>query len=586
MPPGTRRLICGTTLAIVALPIILSVARNLHHLNYSVGDQAIIQLQAEDIPAHVPLVGVYSRLGFHHPGPFLYAVAAPTVRWLGGVGLVVIAAALAISCLVGLLLVLYRRGGPVLFALGAVFSVVLTRSMALDVLSMWNPYVLILPFALAIALTWSVWCRDWRMLPWLALVGSFVAQAHLGLVPAIAFLFGSAAVFVVMAWFRSRQVGSRSTDHAACPRRPLLLSIAVLAVVWAPPLFDQLTGDPGNLTRILDAGSSVANGQRLGVAHGLGLLGLLLGRVDPLRFNSTDDLRILASVHDGSILWLMIPFVVLAVSAGIARRYQLRDQLRLSALLFGLVLVSVLAMALIIGLPYLYLERWLVVISAFIWLNLVWTALSAVQSRLERRRLTGGQFGEGRIRLSTVFGTIGVPLMFLVALMPLAETPGHANDVVGSAAIAAVIGPTRAAIADCVLVGVAPEGSAASLLVASGLVAQLHHDGFNVAIDDLFAFSHGEQHSLRGRTASCALIVAASAEPVPAAVSDPATISVADSLTPEQRTQFQRLSLLDGAGDGRPVLDAKKATALVELRNSAMVWCVQLRKRAVATDNG
>lgn len=597
MRPVTKHLSYWSVLALVVLPIILAVARYLHVLDYAVGDQAIIQLHAGDIPGHPPLVGVYSRLGFHHPGPLLYFVAAPALRVFGGVGLVLTAAGVAISCLGGLLLVLYRRGGPALFALGAVFSILLTRSMALDVLSLWNPYVLIIPFSLAIALTWSVWCRDWRALPWLAVVGSFVAQAHLGLAPVMAFLFGSSAIAVVGSWIRARRTRSAATKNAECPRSLLLLSLAVLAVVWTPPLIDQLTGDPGNLTSILNAGSSSASGQRLGLTRGLGLLGLLLGRVDPLRFNSTGDLRILASVHDGSILWLGVPFLALALSAGLAWRHGLRHQLRLSGLLFGLVIVSVVALASMTGLPYLYLERWLVVISAFVWLNLLWTTLSALLPGLEQRELIGGSGGNGQVRPSAIVCSVAALLAVVVALGPLADTPGHTNDVTGSQAIAALIAPTRAAITECGLVGVAPTGSPAGLLVASGLVAQLNHEGFDVGIDDLFAFSHGEQHALRGRSADCTVLVVASADPVVTACDDSSTIAAADSLTPEQRADYQQFSSLEvgraDSGTSDAISDetsdswlhSTEISALVELRNRAMVWCVKLESDLRATEH-
>ena len=507
MRPSTRRAVLVGTSVLVALPILVAMISDLHTLRFAVGDQAIIQLQADDIPGRIPLVGVYSRLGFHHPGPLLYLIAAPAVRLFGGPGLVVTAAVVAVACLCGLLFVLHRRGGMLLFVLGVVLAVVLTRSMSLDVLSMWNPYVLIVPFALSVALTWSVWCRDWRALPWLALVGSFVAQAHLGLAPAMAFLFGSAIFVVVMSGIRSRRSAPASTGGSPRPPRLALISAAVLLIVWLPPIIEQLTVDPGNLSSILDAGSSSRNGPRLGLGRGLGLLGLLLGRVDPLRFNSVGDLRILSSVHDGSGWWIILPLAALAATALLALRWRLHDQLRLAGLLFGLLLVSALALASISGLPYLYLERWLVVLSAFIWLALVWTVLCVLRLRLDQRRSTSASTADRRRMILTA--SFGLGALLVVALIPLAETPGHANDAVGSEAVAALIGPSRAGIGGCGLVGIAPIGGPEGLLVASGLLAQLHHDGSDVAVDDLFAFSHGEQHALRGRTPDCTLLVRA-----------------------------------------------------------------------------
>lgn len=512
-----RRRVLLFTVAVVSLPIILATVRHAGSLEHAVGDQAILQLHAEDIGERVPLVGVYSRLGFHHPGPMLYFVAAPAVRLFGSFGLVLTAAAVAIASVAGLLIVFHRRGGQVLFLLGAAFLMVLIRSMGLDLLSMWNPYVLVLPFALAIGLAWSVWCRDWVALPWLALVGSFVVQAHLGLTPAGGFLLVSAAVWSVLVMVRARRgPGAEQVVHlaerAADPvtsGRPgpgvICASIGVMLAAWFLPVLDQLTGDPGNVTRILESASSTANGERLGVPRALGLLGLLLGRVDPVRFNDTSDLRILGSLTDGSAWWLVVPVGALLVSGILARRMRLGDQLRLTGLLSGVLLTTIVAMASITGLPFLYLERWVVVLNAFIWLHLVWTILCAVVPHLDRRLLVTSD-PVGRRRSLLRIGTIGLAVA-IVGLIGLPTTPGSANDIAGSAAVGRLLGPVSRAIEDCGLVGVAPTGDPEGLLVASGLLVQLRRGGHDVAVDDLFAFSHGEEHSLRGRTPSCMVLV-------------------------------------------------------------------------------
>ena len=513
-----RRMLLIVTLVVVTLPILIATVGHTDLLDHAVGDQAIIQLHAEDFPARLPLLGVYSRLGFHHPGPMLYVVTAPAVHFLGSFGLVLSAAAVAIASTGGMLIVFFRRGGQALFLLGAVFLMVLIQSMGLDLLSMWNPYVLVLPFALAVTLTWSVWCQDWAALPWLALVGSFVAQAHLGLVPAVGFLFLSAAVAVLIAAVRRQSTGrhvgasvidagdDHAVDTAVGPTRGQLLAASVVALVaWIPPALEQLTGDPGNITRIIDSASSTVNGQRLGIERALGLLGLLLGGVDPLRFNDAADLRILRSLSDGSGWLLLIPAAVLLITALIARRARLTDQLRLTGLLVGLLLVSIAAIASITGLPYLYLARWVVVLNALIWLNLLWTILSASIADLEHRQLIDGD--PARRRRSLVGSAIIGSGLLLCGVLPLSTTPGSANDIAGSAAVGQLLEPVRGAIGDCSLIGVAPTGNPEGLLVASGLLVQLRRDGFDVAVDDLFAFSHGEQHSLRGRTPGCTLLV-------------------------------------------------------------------------------
>lgn len=381
-----RRAAFWSTLALLSLPIVIAARHNVGALDRAIGDSAIIQLQVDDMPGRLPLVGVYSRFGFHHPGPMLYYVVAAPVHLLGASGLAIAGALVAIASLGGILLVLYRRGGSVLFALGVVLDLVLVRSMALDVLSAWNPYILILPFALAILLTWSVWCSDWRALPWLAFVGSFVVQSHIGTAPTIALMFLSAAVWTTIARVRRR-----------CPTRPVVLAIVVLAVVWLPPLIEQFTNQPGNISQILSIGSGGSGEPTLGLTDALHLLSHLLGRTNPLTVASTAPIELITAARTTPILLLMVPAIALALSAFLAWRLRLDDALRLTGLLFGLCLTSLVFLTSISGLPYLYLVRWIIVITCIIWMNLIWILIAVVRTRITVRppgagghRLLGG----------------------------------------------------------------------------------------------------------------------------------------------------------------------------------------------------
>ena len=490
---------------LLSLPIILAAVAQADALRHAAGDQAIIEMFAMDIPSSMPLVGAYSRLGFHHPGPMLHYLVAGPVHLFGAYGMNLGAAALAIASIGGLLVVMHRRGGQPLFALGAVFILVLVHSMGLDVLSVWNPYVLILPFALSVALAWSVLCGDRAALPWLAVVGSFVAQAHLGLVPAIGFLFACAGGWVVLAAVRARRGATDATSPDTAVRwgRSALLAAMALLVLWMPPLIDQVIHHPGNISRIISSGGS--GDPRLGLGRALGVLGLLVGRVDPLRLDSTSDLRILQSVHDGSAWWLLVPLLVLLITVLLARRHALGAQFRLSVLLGGLVIIAAVSFATISGLPYLYLERWVVVISAFLWLVLLWTLFAVAFPDLQNRRLVPQEPTAHR-RWTAVLVGVGV-LLLVVSLVPLADTPGHTNDVRSSAAVASIIDTARAQVDGCGLVVVEPAATPVELQISSGVVAQLRRDGVDAVIDDAFAFAHGPQHSLRGRTADCTLVV-------------------------------------------------------------------------------
>jgi len=119
---------------VLSWPIIVAAFSSIDALRFASGDQAIIEMYADGIPASLPLVGAYSRLGFHHPGPMLHYLVSLPVHLFGAYGMNLTAAAVAIACLAGLLMVMYRRGGQPLFALAVVFAIILTRSMGLGLL--------------------------------------------------------------------------------------------------------------------------------------------------------------------------------------------------------------------------------------------------------------------------------------------------------------------------------------------------------------------------------------------------------------------------------------------------------------------
>ncbi|MBU6330508.1 MAG: hypothetical protein KGR18_11225 [Acidobacteria bacterium] len=517
MSRRTQRLIFAAVLLALALPIVIAAIGNAHDLAPPAGDQAIIDMYVQDIPAHLPLVGVYSRLGFHHPGPMLYLLLAVPVHLLGPYGMNLTAAALAIASIAGLLVVFHRRGGQALFALGAVFCAVLTTSMGLDLLSVWNPYVLILPFALTVALAWSVWCRDWSALPWLMLVGSFVVQAHLGLALPVAFLLASSAAIAVGVAVRNRRAaGPTPTEGLASgaaptaqetvvapaptvPRRTTVLTLLIAAVAWFPPLLEQVTSQPGNISLIIDFGTSNPEGHRLGITPALGLLGMLMARTTPMGVNEVSATRVLDSLHGPAVLWGAVPAILLVIIAVLAHRRGLRSQRRLSLLLLGLDASAVIAASTITGLPFVYLVRWIVVISCFIGLAIIWTLLAMVIPDLHQRSL---------LPMNSWVRSIVIGAAVLYALIPLNVSEGYINDASGSRVLEQVVMPIHDALEGCGLTLVEPTSDPLELEIVSGVVADLRRRGIDAVVIDEYSFAHGRRHSIDGRAPSCVIQVA------------------------------------------------------------------------------
>lgn len=193
-------------------------------------------------------VGPYSRFFWHHPGPLYFLALAP-LYWLTDYHLHSLAWTAALINLGAVWLLLdrlYRRGGFGLFAAGSVLTLFFLLQLDGLVTSAWNPHVTVLPLATLVVL-----CADLasttrlRPLPPIVLFGSFLAQTHVGYVPCVgALVASSVALHVRLRW----AAGSAPSDERSSVLPYLLTSVAVLTVVWAPPLAENLRNDPGNLT--------------------------------------------------------------------------------------------------------------------------------------------------------------------------------------------------------------------------------------------------------------------------------------------------------------------------------------------------
>ncbi|MGZ4715302.1 MAG: hypothetical protein ACXWCB_01235, partial [Acidimicrobiales bacterium] len=197
MPLSRSRRRLAAALVAVTLPLLAAVVNALRTPWRPPSDYALIALRTMDVPGHLPLDGVYSRFGFHHPGPALFLLYAVPDRLLGPTGLLVAAALINGAALAAAVVLLQRRGGAALLAIGTLGLVTLELAAAEQLADPWNPWVPMFPFALAILLAWSVWERDWWALPALVAVASFVLQAHLGYLVLTAWLLGTALAAVV-----------------------------------------------------------------------------------------------------------------------------------------------------------------------------------------------------------------------------------------------------------------------------------------------------------------------------------------------------------------------------------------------------
>lgn len=275
MTRGPRWWIWAAGILLVAVPVLRAAQDRVAH-GYPESDDATIALLSQDSLSHdPPLVGMISAGGaglddaeLHHPGPAELYLIAPFVRYGPGVepGATVAAVLIALAALAGLVLALHAVGGPRLAAAGLVAAGLVLWGVGSDpAASVWNPYVVILPFASLLALTAaSAAGRAW-FLPCTLGVASAVAQTHLSYAPLSAGL--ALWALAAVAWRHRRRLGQ--------VRGPLLTTALVTLAIWTPPLVQQVTGDPGNLAQILRTAQH-GRGEAVGRA-GIGELGRVVG---------------------------------------------------------------------------------------------------------------------------------------------------------------------------------------------------------------------------------------------------------------------------------------------------------------------
>ena len=385
--------------ALVVLPVVVALVVFLRTPWHPFIDAAVHELRVRDVLSTTPPLlgpaatfdGVQGELS--HPGPMVfvayalpYLVTGASSHALGiGAGLVNGAA------LVGTLVVARRRGGVALTALTAVVLAVLLRGIGLGaVVDSWNPLVATLPMLLLVLLAWSLAVGDVGVAPVTVLVGSFVAQAHLGLLPYVAVLAGFAVVGLALT------AGRRWRSTPTADRPPVLhrwvrlglASLAVGVVCWLPPVVEQVTADDGgNLGRIASSLTTERVEPVAGRRTAVRVVASEVGTMPPWVVRperTTDGVPVVAP---SSAVGLLVPAAAGLLALVLAWRGRRADTVVLLGLVGALVLVSVPAVATISGPIYAHYVRALWVVGAALWLAVLWSLLQAAMAHPTGRRL-------------------------------------------------------------------------------------------------------------------------------------------------------------------------------------------------------
>jgi hypothetical protein len=292
--PGLRRLLrCRPPLsvAVLAVPAAVAVIRLIvaarHPFDFS-GDQAILESSVRHVGHE--LLGPYSRFSFHQPGPALFWVLAPFYRLpgLSPAAMFLGAFCINVGSALGCVLVVRRFLGEASARWTAAVVGALLLSLTPRLLAdPWNPYVLALPALLTVTLTAAAAGGSLAAAAGAAVGASFLVQTHLAVGPMVAAVCATTAVIA----FAFHRIG-HPRPHGRGQWAAVAAAAVVLVLVWTPPVIEQATRSPGNMTKLVRFfGQSHPEFDR-GVDHGLGATAKLVSaQLTVLPFGHDQDQR-------------------------------------------------------------------------------------------------------------------------------------------------------------------------------------------------------------------------------------------------------------------------------------------------------
>jgi hypothetical protein len=218
------------------------------------GDAAVDEMALMRAQHFAQLVGNYSRFGWNHLGPGWFYAIDTVYLPLGRNSWAFFVAVLTLQALAACLIVAtaWRIRGPALAAITAVLLLWFIAKLGLSIFrDPWPPYATILPMILFLLLVALGSAGSMLAMVGALIVGSYEAQLHVGTVPMVMIGLGTMVLL--------RVFGQRLTGHtrfAGTSRQRvgasslLALGLIVLIVMWVPVAVDEITGQPGNLTKL------------------------------------------------------------------------------------------------------------------------------------------------------------------------------------------------------------------------------------------------------------------------------------------------------------------------------------------------
>ena len=546
-------------LAVVALAWVLVRMGTLGW--HPMGDYRTLQLRVSDVGGrHTPLVGLYSRFDWNHPGPWVFWSLAAPYRLLGDDGLLVGAVLVNLAAVAASIGVCVRAGRRWMLVCALAVALLCCGIGLGGLADPWNPYLVVLPLFAMLVGTWRALDGSRSGAIVAVVAGSFAAGGHFGAAPLVVAMV--AVVAVALVW---RSV--RGPDHRS-DRITLAWSAVAGAVLWLPSLVEQAIHSPGNLRTLA---SFVIHGGRDGT-NGLDSGARIVAR----SLTSTFDwVTGRSPALAGGILdtgAFAVPFGLLALAAVtvLALRRRSPRELTLCAIAGLAAVVQVLSMSRISGPLFPYLVRTTWAVAAFVWMAVIGVIAAWVASRMESRKVSGAIGGVARWVTNGLALLVGLVIIVTMVrgidVKPLGPYPSweRAEAAITPAVLAAIEEAPRPVL---LINGYLADGA-----IGSDVLAKARSAGLDASKPASAAFIVGAHRTIDPAAAATTIAIVSN-DVIEDYAADPAWRLIVrfDPLTPEERAELDALERapsagLDTAGLTPAEVRAARAAALDEWR--------------------
>lgn len=393
-------MVVAVLVAVLSVPLLIALVAIGPPRWYPLMDMAQVELRVRDVgSSNPPLIGLKGRFFVgeakqaSHPGPLAFWLLWPPYRAVGSTAwaMQVATVLLQMTAAATALWIARRRGGlGLVLGVAAMLAILMRAYGALTLTEAWIPHLPLLWWVVFVLAVWSITCRDLALLPVAVFAGSLCVQAHISYLGTV---LGLGAVAVVAAGVTIAQ--RRSSNHEGSSVRWVFVGACLGVLLWAPPVIEEATRSPGNLSALWSY-FSTSGGPPIGLRSGFELL---LIHLDPWRLVSGQVLSNRALVT-GSTLPGTLLLAGWAVTAVVAVRLKHPALVRFHAVVGSTAVLAALSMSRIIGELWYYLVLWGWALGALLGLCVVWTLAVLVARLGVLERSSVPQWASGRVVLS------------------------------------------------------------------------------------------------------------------------------------------------------------------------------------------